>query len=267
VRTFSLRVLTCARRIAATLGRAGVLAAFATAVAGAQSAPDLRYRITSTSVLSLDRAQQAPLVDTVVTSALLTIATSARVDTTATMSLDSLQVVSTGMIRRPPDAFMRGPSVAATLVGGRPRVTGDSATACASERPLAGLLPELLPLLPALLRADQQWSDTLTVTTCRAGLPVTTVTIANYHTLTGMDSTTILVERHAVIRAAGSSMVRQQTVTLTGSGTSESLAVLALSSRRLQSWRGTQTLEVQLTNGQQTRRMVQQLTDNAAMIP
>ena len=233
----------------------------------AQGVSDARYRVTSTSVLSLDRAQQSALVDTVVTTALLTIARRAAPDSVATMSLDSLLVVSTGMIRRPPDAFSKGISVTAPLVSGRPRVTGDSAAACAFERPMAGLLPELLPLLPLPLRAEQQWSDTLTVTTCRAGLPVTTVTIANYRTLTGMDSSSVLLERHAVIRANGAATIRQQAVTLTGSGTSESLAVVLLATRRIQSWRGTQSLEVQLTNGQQTRRMVQQLTDSVASLP
>jgi hypothetical protein len=62
-------------------------------------------------------------------------------------------------------------------------------------------------------------------------------------------------------------VLRAQTVVLNGSGTSESLAVITLASRRVQSWRGTQTLEVQLTNGQQTRRLVQQLTDSAALMP
>ncbi len=244
-----------------------VLSALLSAAVVAQGTSDARYRVTSTSVMSLDRAQQAPLVDTVATTALLTIARSVASDTTATMSLDSLLVVSTGMIRRPPDAFSKGISVVAPLVSGRPRVTGDSATACAGERPLAGLLPELLPLLPLPLRAEQQWADTLTVTTCRAGLPVTTITIANYRTLTGMDSSSVLLERRAVIRATGAATIRQQAVTLTGSGTSESLSVVLLASRRIQSWRGTQTLEVQLTNGQQTRRMVQQLTDSVASIP
>ena len=233
----------------------------------AQGVSGARYRVTSTSVLSLDRPQQSALVDTVVTTALLMIARTAVPDSVATMSLDSLLVVSTGMIRRLPDAFSKGVSVAAPLVNGRPRVTGDSATACSVERPLAGLLPELLPLLPQPLRAEQQWSDTVTVTTCRAGLPVTTVTVANYRTLTGMDSSSVLLERHAVIRATGAATIRQQAVTLTGSGTSESLSVVVLATRRIQSWRGTQTLEVQLSNGQQTRRMVQQLTDTVASVP
>jgi hypothetical protein len=233
----------------------------------AQGVPDVRYRVTSSAVVSLDREKQDPLVDTVNTTSMLTIATSVSVDTIATLSLDSLQVVSTGMVRRAPDAFSHGISVSAPLSAGRPRVTGDSATACTVERPLAGLLPELLPLMPAELRPDQQWSDTLTVTTCRAGLPVTTVTIANFRVMTGMDSTTVLLERHAVIRASGSAVLRAQTVLLTGSGTSESLAVVALASRRVQSFRGTQTLEVQLTNGQQSRRLVQQLTDVATLIP
>ncbi len=253
-------MLTGVRRVA-------VLSVCAAASVLAQGVPDARYRVTSTSVVSLDRPQQLALVDTVVTTALLMIARTAAPDSVATMSLDSLLVVSTGMIRRAPDAFSKGVSVAAPLVYGRPRVTGDSATGCGVERPLAGLLPELLPLLPQPLGAEQQWSDTLTVTTCRAGLPVTTVTIANYRTLTGIDSSSVLLERHAVIRATGAATIRQQPVTLTGSGTSESLAVVLLATRRIQSWRGTQTLEVQLSNGQQTRRIVQQLTDIVASLP
>ena len=233
----------------------------------AQAPSDARYRITSTAVLSLDRAPQAPLVDTVVTSSNLAITLSAGSDTIATMSLDSLTVTSTGMIRRAADAFSHGISVSASLVAGRPRITGDSASACTAERPLAGLLPELLPLLPTPLTPEQQWSDTLTVTTCRAGLPVTMVTIVNSRTLTGMDSTTLLLERRAVVRASGVATLRGQTVSLTGSGTSESLAVVLVGPRRIESWRGSQTLEIALTNGQQTRRLVQQLTDTATPIP
>ncbi len=227
----------------------------------------VRYRVTSTSVLSLDRAPEPALVDTVQTTSLLDIATSSGVDTIATLSVDSLQQTSTGMVRRAADAFSRGISVSALLQNGRPRMTGDSASACVAERPLAGLLPELLPMLPTPLRAEQQWSDTLTVTTCRSGLAVTTVTIVNYRTLTGMDTSTVLLERRALIRANGSATIRAQTVTLTGVGTSESLGVVLIASRRLQSLRGTQTLEFQITNGQQTRRMVQQITDTVSLIP
>lgn len=234
----------------------------AQAVSGA-----VRYRVTSMSVLSLDRALDVPLVDTVQTTSLLDIATSSGVDTIATLMVDSLQQTSTGMVRRTADAFSRGISVSAVLQNGRPRITGDSASACVAERPLAGLLPELLPMLPTPLRAEQQWSDTLTVTTCRSGLPVTTVTIVNSRTLTGMDTSTVLLERRALIRASGSATIRAQTVTLTGVGTSESLGVVLIASRRLQSLRGTQSLEFQITNGQQTRQMVQQITDTATLLP
>jgi hypothetical protein len=251
----------------AVVARAVTVLALSSLPLVAQGVPDVRYRMTSTSVLSLDRAPQAPLVDTVVTTSLLTIAQSSGADVIATLSLDSLAVVSSGMIRRAPDAFSHGISVSAVLTDGRPRITGDSASACSVERPMAGLLPELLPLLPASMRADQQWSDTVTVTTCRAGMPVTTVTIASYRALDGMDSTSLLVERRAVIQANGAATLKAQAVTLTGSGTSESLAVVQLASRRIQSWRGTQTLEISLTNGQQTKRMVQQLTDSASLIP
>ncbi len=233
----------------------------------AQSAVGTRYRVSSTAVIALDRSAQTPLVDTVTTTSLVSIEISSGVDTVATLSIDSLHVTSTGMVRRTADAFARGISVSALLSAGRPLMTGDSASACTAERPLAGLLPELLPLLPMPLRADQQWSDTLTVTTCRAGLPVTTTTIAAYRTLTGMDSTTVLVERRATIRAAGQAQLRQQTVTLDGAGSSESLAVVLVAARQIQSWRSTQSLDVQLTNGQQTRRILQQLTDTATLIP
>jgi len=144
---------------------------------------------------------------------------------------------------------------------------GDSATACTAERPMAALLPELLPLLPTPLRADQQWSDTLTVTTCRASLPVTTVSIVSFRTLTGMDSTTVLLERRAVMRATGSIAIRDQLVTLSGSGTSESLSTVLVATRQIQSHRGSQSLDFSLTNGQQTRRMVQQITDAIAILP
>lgn len=228
----------------------------------------VRYRVSSTSVLSLDRAPGEPaLVDTVVTTSLVTIGLTMAGDTMATLSIDSLQLTSTGMIRRAADAFSHGISVSAPLQNGRPLVTGDSATACSAERPLAGLLPELLPLLPILLRAEQQWSDTLTVTTCRSGLTVTTRTIALYRTLTGMDSSSVLLERRAVIFASGSAMIREQAVTLTGTGTSESLGVVAIATRQLQSWRASQSLDFVLTNGQQTRRMVQQITDSATLLP
>ena len=252
------------RRLATCLA---LLTAVSVAALHAQSAPDARYRVTSTAVISLDRAPQPALVDTIVTTSILSIAISAGADTIATLSLDSLQLVSTGMVRRAADAFSHGISLSAPLSSGRPRVVGDSATACSSERPLAGLLPELLPLLPVQLIVDQQWSDTLTVTTCRAGLPVTTVTIATYHILSGMDSATVLLERRAVIRASGSATLRAQTVSLTGSGTSQSLAVVTVSGRRIQSWRGSQSLEIVLTNGQQTRHVVQELTDSASAIP
>ncbi len=239
----------------------------ATDMLAQSSQTSARYRVSSTSVIALDKTPQPPLVDTVTTSLLLRIDVSAGIDTVATLVLDSLVLTSTGMVRRPADAFSQGISVSALLNNGRPRVTGDSASACLAERPMAGLLPELLPLLPMPLRAEQQWSDTLSVTTCRAGLPVTLYTIAVYRTLTGIDSTSLVLERRAVLRVAGSSLLRQQQVTLSGTGTSESLSVVSLGTRQIQSWRGTQALELQLTNGQQTRRLSQQLTDTATLVP
>jgi hypothetical protein len=233
----------------------------------AQAGQATRYRVTSSSVIALDKAPLPPLVDTVTTTLLLQIAISAGSDTVATLSIDSLQLSSSGMVRRPADAFSHGISVSALLSNGRPRITGDSASACLAERPMAGLLPELLPLLPTPLRADQQWSDTLTVTTCRAGLPATMETIAVYRTLSGIDSTSVLLERRAVVRVGGSSVIRQQAVTLSGTGTSESLSVVLLGTRQIQSWRATQSLDLQLTNGQQTRRLNQQVTDTATLIP
>ena len=226
-----------------------------------------RYRVTSTAVLTLDRVNEPPLVDTLTTSALLFITIPAAAPVAATLAIDSLQLTSTGMVRRAPDAFARGTSLSAALTDGRPRITGDSATACTAERPMAALLPELLPLLPTPLRADQQWSDTLTVTTCRASLPVTTVSIVSFRTLTGMDSTTVLLERRAVMRATGSIAIRDQLVTLSGSGTSESLSTVLVATRQIQSHRGSQSLDFSLTNGQQTRRMVQQITDAIAILP
>ncbi len=233
----------------------------------AQGTSTARYRVTSSSVIALDKAPQSPLVDSVTTSLLLKIDISAGRDTVATMSIDSLVLASTGMVRRAADAFSQGISVSALLSNGRPRITGDSASACLAERPMAGLLPELLPLLPSPLRPDQQWSDTLTVTTCRAGLPVTMETIAVYRTLSGIDSASVLLERRATIRVGGASVIRQQAVSLSGTGTSESLSVVALNTRQIQSWRGTQSLEIQLTNGQQIRRLSQQVTDTATLIP
>lgn len=227
-----------------------------------------RYRVASTAVLSLDRVGgDMPLVDTLTTAALLEITITSTSLSVATLAIDSLQVTSSGMVRRAPDAFVRGRSVAAVLTDGRPRITGDSLTACTAERPLAALLPELLPLLPMPLRADQQWSDTLTVTSCRASLPVTTVSIVKYRTLAGMDSTTVLLERRALIRAGGSIAIRDQLVSLAGTGTSEALATVLVSTRRIQSLRGVQSLDFTLTNGQQTRRMVQQITDTISMLP
>lgn len=233
----------------------------------AQVPTPVRYRVTSTAVLSLDRTAQSPLVDTVTTTSHLTLTFATGADAGVTMSIDSLQQTSTGMVKRAADAPAPTATVSALLADGRPRVTGDSAAACATERPMAGLLPELLPLLPMPLRAEQQWSDTLTVTTCRAGLPVTIVTIAAYRTLTGMDGSTVLLERRGMLRAAGAALIRNQAVTLAGTGISESLGVVHIATRRLHSWRGTQSLDFALGNGQQVRRMVQQLTDTATLIP
>jgi len=226
-----------------------------------------RYRVTSTAMLSLDRVNEAPLVDTVTTSALLFITIPAAAPAIATLAIDSLQLASTGMVRRAPDAFSRGTSVSAALTDGRPRFTGDSTTACTAERPLAALLPDLLPLLPTPLRADQQWSDTLSVTTCRASLPVTTISIVTSRTLTGMDSSTVLLERRAVIRTTGSIAIRDQLVTLDGTGTGESLSTVLVATRQIQSHRGSQSLDFSLTNGQQTRRMMQRITDSASLQP
>ena len=257
---------TIARPLRCVVRLTIVVSAAATLLPAQSVSEVVRYRVTSTSVVSLDRAPQVALVDTITTTSQVSILVMASPDSVATMSVDSLQQTSTGMVRRMPDAFAGGVSVSARLTAGRPPVTGDSATACASERPLAGLLPELLPLLPAELRAELQWSDTVTVITCRAGLPVVLQTIASYRTLTGMDAGSLLLERRVVLRASGMAVLRTQAVTLTGSGTGESLAVVSVATRRMVSWRGTQSLDLEITNGQQVRRLVQQVADVATLV-
>lgn len=254
-------------RLAFTSFAVALVSAVCASGAQAQSATPARYRITSTSVVALDRQPQAPLVDTIGTSALLAIDIATVGDTIATLSLDSLTVVSTGMVRRAPTAFSRGISISVPLHAGRPQVTGDSASSCSTERPMAAMLPELLPLLPSALTPDTQWSDTLTVHTCRAGLPVALVTVASYRIMTGMDSLSVLLERRAVTTASGAATLKEQSVTLTGAGSSESLAVVLVAARRVQSWRSSQQLDVSITNGQQTRNMSQRVTDTATLIP
>jgi hypothetical protein len=227
----------------------------------AQTAGSVRYTFSSTSVVRLERAPQTPLVDTILTKAIVAVDLSHASDTIATLRLDSLVASSTGLVRRGAGALDHGISVSVSLTAGRPRVTGDSATACAIERPLIGMLPELIPLLPAQLGPNLEWTDTTTVTSCRAGLIVTTHAITVYRTLSAMDSTSLLLERRSTLSAIGAASVRAQSVTLQGTGTAESLAVVDVLARRVQQLRGTQELRIQLTNGQQTREMVQQITD------
>jgi hypothetical protein len=230
----------------------------------AQSLPAAyTHRLQSSTITVLDRAPQPSITDTIVTSALV------RLDRTApdssglveaSLAFDSLRVTSGGMVRRAPDALVRGRT---TLMfrDGRPEVALLDSLRLCTERPLIGLVADLTPSLPDSLAEGVAWTDSVSVSSCRAQVPLTTTLTARYLVRASADTSVWLVDRTADILLVGRATLREQPVTLDGSGSTTSLYEIRKSSRQIRSWRNTQTVETRLSNGQQTRVFRQLTTD------
>jgi hypothetical protein len=223
--------------------------------------PRLVFR--SSTITTLERAPQAAIIDTIVTAAQLTL-TRAQPDSAgraeAVLIFDSLRVSSGGMVRRTAGAATQG-RVSLLLDGGRfqPSVL-DSLGVCA-ERPLLGLLADLTPGLPDSLAEGVAWSDTVRTMSCRAQVPIETTLAARYLVRASADTSVWLVDRVAEITVMGRVTLREQAVTLDGTGTGTALYEVMKRTRALRSWRNSQMMETTISNGQQTRVLRQATTE------
>jgi hypothetical protein len=183
-----------------------------------------------------------------------------------TGTVDSFTVRSAGLVptgERPLPAPL---SFRATLAGGRTPTQFEATpdTACAApDAALLALARDFLLPLPISLAPGSEWRDTVTTTTCRAGIPVTTESIHSYRVVGSVarDSIQALrVTRESAITVQGQGFPREQTVTVAGTGQGSGELFLDAAAGRYLGGAVESRVELTVTNGVQTKRFLQRAT-------
>lgn len=267
--SFIVPVVAAAQQPGGGAGQAAVDSAAVRAVRAA-AGMGRGYLFGSIATIAMERpAPQPPLVDTVTTLARLGVTmvpgADGAQDALAVLSFDSLVVKSTGLVRRPATAALAGESVRVRVEDGRVArvVPADGRSACDGEAPLAGLLAELVPAVRAS-EPGATWSDTTSVLTCRAGVPVT-VTTAWRYTVRDETGPALALQREGVVTIAGEATLEDQRLVMTGTGSTSGTITVDRGTRALRTLRATGTTTFEITNGQQSRRFTQVVTDEVRL--
>ncbi len=192
------------------------------------TARSTRYELTARTAVRVVGDSVPTGVDTVTTRALVTLAFAGRGDmrTIAGTVSDAAIVAGTQLTppgpvsRQPPRAVgfsgVVGPGVSAIALP--PAAATDCASAAAS---LIAAARELVPPVPTELRVGDRWQDSVTTTSCRAGVQITSVARHEYR-VDGMDSRmgrpAIRVQRTTALQVSGSGEQSRREVTVEGTG-------------------------------------------------
>lgn len=106
-------------------------------------------------------------------------------------------------------------------------VSGSITEPCAS--PLGAAFDatrELWVTWPAQVREGERWSDSVTTTVCRDGIPLALTTIRQYRVERPLSDSLLVVRREARLRLTGSGALRGDSTQITGEGTSDALLYL-----------------------------------------
>lgn len=249
----------------------------------AYAAGAFTYDVTSEASIELLRdstfVRPTSLVDTLVTSASLSYQIAGEgADRLVTGAVDSFTVRSTGLVPGAREPYAGAIPFRALLLAGRMPVrfapmspvpeppaptapaAGDSACV-APDAPLIALARDVLVPLPLSVAPGHAWQDTVSTTTCRAGIPVTTTAVRSYRVMGPSERDgvpALAVSRATQIAMTGQGTPRGQTVTVLGSGQGAGALFLDVAGGRYLGGTDSSTVELSISNGVQTRRFVQQ---------
>jgi hypothetical protein len=254
----------------------------------AYAAGAFTYDVTSEASIELLRdstfVRPTSLVDTLLTTASLSYQIAGEgADRLVTGAVDSFTVRSTGLVPGAREPYAAAIPFRATLLGGRmpaqftpaspvpqpPAPPADSACV-APDAPLIALAREVLVPLPFSVAPGHAWQDTVSTTTCRAGIPVTTTTVRSYRVVGPGErdgAPALTVSRATQITMTGQGTPGGQTVTVTGGGQGAGALFLDVAGGRYLGGTDSSTVELAISNGLQTRRFVQQARQETRLRP
>ena len=125
------------------------------------------------------------------------------------------------------------------------------------------LARDALPRLPANAHPRQHWVDSASVTVCRGGIPMTATTISTFEIQDIQprgDSLVVPVVRRSTLDLSGTGTQGSRRITVTGSGTSETVFTFELRGGVLLESQGQSILQLRFETIQQTEQVTQQST-------
>lgn len=236
---------------------------------------DAQYEVRTQSLIR-QRSDGADSTATVRTTALITI----RLDSLAEdslriqVTLDTLEAERDSLIPAPDSLEPRPTFVAYIDAQGMPLdsvVASPRECALGDQRELLSVARDLLLEVPYELRVGAQWSDTSSVSLCRAGVPVTSGVVRHYEVLEpvrGEDG--VALARIAVTTTfsmAGTQTTGYgQVIALSGRGESRSVLQLDPEAGVVRSALREGTSDVTVTYGRSSRPFTQQVTQQVRLI-
>jgi hypothetical protein len=236
-----------------------------------------RYQVVSEASVELLRDSTTPrpssLVDTLMTKIHITYQIAGDgAPRRLTGSVDSFTVQSTGLVPTGQRALAAPLPFAATLSDGRRPATFEAHpdTACAApDAALLAVARDLLLPAPASLSPGSAWSDTVTSTVCRAGIPVTARSVRSYRVMgpAVRDSMpAVQLTRETALTMTGGGTPRGDTVTVTGTGRGRGELFVNQATGHYLGGGEETTLELTVSNGTQTRRFVQRSRQETRLV-
>ena len=238
-----------------------------------------RYQVVSEASVELLRdsaasaaPRQGSLVDTLTSTIHITYQIAGDGAPRLTGSVDSFTVQSTGLVPTGQRALAAPLPFAATLSDGRRPATFEAHpdTACAApDVALLAVARDLLLPAPASLAPGTVWSDTITSTVCRAGIPVTARTVRSYRVVgpAMRDSVqAVQLRRETTLTMTGGGTPRGDTVTVTGTGRGSGELFVEPAAGHYLGGAEETTVELMVSNRTQTRRFVQRSRQETRLV-
>ncbi len=146
------------------------------------------------------------------------------------------------------------PAVDSTIVPSSCDTMADAARAIARD---------VLIRIPSNAQPRQQWTDSTSIVVCRGGIPMTAITVSTFEIQDVMprgDSLILPVIRRSSLTLSGVGTQGARTITVTGSGTSETVLSYELRGGVFLESRGESVLQLRFETIQQTEQVTQRST-------
>ncbi|HEY0969752.1 MAG TPA: hypothetical protein VGE02_02120, partial [Gemmatimonadales bacterium] len=181
-------------------------------------------------------------------------------------TIDSVAIRAGERIPAPPPDLPLPITFEGAVDGGAVSIPVPTATAADCSSPAAALLAtarELLPSVPARLSPGVRWTDSVTTTTCRGGVVLTTTTVHGYVVVGPAEwsgTPAMRVDRATTLAVRGEGEQARERVTVAGQGTGTATLHLDPTAGRLLDLRGSNRLELTFSGAGRTERVVQEGT-------